>query len=194
MNEGPLPLKFETSPNSTPEIKNIVPIAPVRKGGEGENCGSKTRSELWRFPQEVVNDGGEALKMFKTWSQLVKCFNVKVTVTQDSCSNQSNIKILQNKNRKFSPFGKEGTGKIHSVEPNSLLMIMAFHTKRVSHHWEIVKKQALRLIYKQSIELFFSNWAIFSFCTDSAWPSHFQIYISSRVFWSPLVISLPKFL
>ena len=46
MNEGPLPLKFETSPNSTPEIKNIVPIAPVKKGREGENCGSKTRSEL----------------------------------------------------------------------------------------------------------------------------------------------------
>ena len=70
MNEGPLPLKFETSPNSTPEIKNIVPIAPIKKGREGENCGSKTRSELWRFPQEVVNDGGEALKMFKTWSQM----------------------------------------------------------------------------------------------------------------------------
>ena len=54
--------------------------------------------------------------------------------------------------QKFSSFGKV---EIHSVEPNILLMIMASHTKSVPDHWEIVKIQALRLIYNNPLKTSF---------------------------------------
>ena len=54
--------------------------------------------------------------------------------------------------QKFSSFGKV---EIHSVEPNILLMIMASHTKSVPHHWEIVKIQALHLIYNNPLKISF---------------------------------------